>query len=386
MIKESSQSKIKNKNVLLRLDLNVPVFEGKILSDFRILKSIPTIKNLLKNNNKVIIISHFGRPKEGHYDDSLSLEIIINNLENLVGEKVTFSRDWINGINFNGNNIVLCENVRFQLGEKQNLPSLAKQMSTLGDVFVFDAFGVSHRKEASTYGISDYLETFSGDLLKNEIMNANKLLSSNKRPMTTIISGAKISTKLTLIKKLISKSDNIILGGGILNTFLVAMGHEIGDSLVEKSFIEEAQEILNCSDAVKLIMPIDVTVSSNADFDNPQTRDISMVQSNDKILDIGEKTIDRYIKVISESSTIFWNGPLGYVEKSPFDNGTIKISQAIASSKAYSVVGGGDTIPIIEGLSLQDKFSCLSTGGGSLLKFIEGEDLPILEKLGMYRL
>ena len=386
MIKESSQSKIKNKNVLLRLDLNVPVFEGKILSDFRILKSIPTIKNLLKNNNKVIIISHFGRPKEGHYDDSLSLEIIINNLENLVGEKVTFSRDWINGVNFNGNNIVLCENVRFQLGEKQNLPSLAKQMSTLGDVFVFDAFGVSHRKEASTYGISDYLETFSGDLLKNEIMNANKLLSSNKRPMTTIISGAKISTKLTLIKKLISKSDNIILGGGILNTFLVAMGHEIGDSLVEKSFIEEAQEILNCRDAVKLIMPIDVTVSSNADFDNPQTRDISMVQSNDKILDIGEKTIDRYIKVISESSTIFWNGPLGYVEKSPFDNGTIKISQAIASSKAYSVVGGGDTIPIIEGLSLQDKFSCLSTGGGSLLKFIEGEDLPILEKLGMYRL
>ena len=386
MIKESSQSKIKNKNVLLRLDLNVPVFEGKILSDFRILKSIPTIKNLLKNNNKVIIISHFGRPKEGHYDDSLSLEIIINNLENLVGEKVTFSRDWINGINFNGNNIVLCENVRFQLGEKQNLPSLAKQMSTLGDVFVFDAFGVSHRKEASTYGISDYLETFSGDLLKNEIMNANKLLSSNKRPMTTIISGAKISTKLTLIKKLISKSDNIILGGGILNTFLVAMGHEIGDSLSEKSFIEEAQEILNCSDAVKLIMPIDVTVSSNANFDNPQTRDISMVQSNDKILDIGEKTIDRYIKVISESSTIFWNGPLGYVEKSPFDNGTIKISQAIASSKAYSVVGGGDTIPIIEGLSLQDKFSCLSTGGGSLLKFIEGEDLPILEKLGMYRL
>ena len=169
MIKESSQFEIKNKNVLLRLDLNVPVFEGKILSDFRILKSIPTIKNLLKNNNKVIIISHFGRPKEGHYDDSLSLEIIINNLENLVGEKVTFSRDWINGVNFNGNHIVLCENVRFQLGEKQNLPSLAKQMSTLGDVFVFDAFGVSHRKEASTYGISDYLETFSGDLLKNEI-------------------------------------------------------------------------------------------------------------------------------------------------------------------------------------------------------------------------
>ena len=166
----------------------------------------------------------------------------------------------------------------------------------------------------------------------------------------------------------------------------MAMGHEIGNSLVEKSFIEEAQEILNSSDAPKLIIPVDVMVSSNAAFDNPQNEDISVVQSNDKILDIGEKTIDRYIKVISESSIIFWNGPLGYVEKSPFDNGTIKISQAIASSKAYSVVGGGDTIPIIEGLSLQDEFSCLSTGGGSLLKFIEGEDLQILKKLGMHRL
>ena len=386
MIKESNQSEIKNKNVLLRLDLNVPVFKGKILSDFRILKSIPTIKNLLKNNNKIIILSHFGRPKEGLYDESFSLKIIINNLENLLGEKVTFSKDWVNGVNFNGNNIVLCENVRFQKGEKENLPSLAKQISCLGDVFVFDAFGVSHRKEASTYGISDYLQTFSGDLLKNEVMNANKLLSSEKRPMTTIISGAKISTKLTLIRKLLSKSDNIILGGGILNTFLMAMSHEIGDSLVEKSFIEEAQEILNCADSKKIIMPLDVMVSSDTSLDNPEIRDISMVQSNDKILDIGEKTINRYIKVISESSTIFWNGPLGYVEKSPFDNGTIKISQAIASSKAYSVVGGGDTIPIIEGLSLQDEFSCLSTGGGSLLKFIEGEDLPILKKLGMHRL
>ena len=386
MIKESNQSEKKNKNVLLRLDLNVPVFKGKILSDFRILKSIPTIKNLLKNNNKIIILSHFGRPKEGLYDESFSLKIIINNLENLLGEKVTFSKDWVNGVNFNGNNIVLCENVRFQKGEKENLPSLAKQISCLGDVFVFDAFGVSHRKEASTYGISDYLQTFSGDLLKNEVMNANKLLSSEKRPMTTIISGAKISTKLTLIRKLLSKSDNIILGGGILNTFLMAMSHEIGDSLVEKSFIEEAQEILNCADSKKIIMPLDVMVSSDTSLDNPEIRDISMVQSNDKILDIGEKTINRYIKVISESSTIFWNGPLGYVEKSPFDNGTIKISKAIASSGAYSVVGGGDTIPIIEALNLQDKFSCLSTGGGSLLKFIEGEDLPILDKLGMYRI
>ena len=386
MIQKSNKLEIYNKNVLLRLDLNVPVFEGKILSNFRISKCVPMIKNLISNNNKVIILSHFGRPKEGSYDESLSLKIILKTLEQLIGEKVTFSKDWIDGIEFNGNNIVLCENVRFQEGEKENSPILAKKISDLGDVYVFDAFGVSHRKTASTYGVSEYLETFAGDLLKDEIMNAKKLLSSQKRPMTTIISGAKISTKLTLIKKLISKSDNIILGGGILNTFLKAMGHEIGNSLIEESFIDEAKEILNSDDSNKILMPIDVMVSSSSNLGNPETREISMVQSNDKIMDIGKKTIDCYNEVITESSTIFWNGPLGYVEKSTFDNGTINISKAIASSRAYSVVGGGDTIPIIESLQLQNKFSCLSTGGGSLLKFIEGEKLPVLEMLGMYEL
>ncbi len=386
MTQRSNKLEIYNKNVLLRLDLNVPVFKGKILSNFRISKCVPMILNLLSNNNKVIILSHFGRPKEGSYDESFSLNIIVDTLEQLIGEKVTFCKDWIDGIEFNGNNIVLCENVRFQEGEKTNSPVLAKKISALGDVYIFDAFGVSHRKTASTYGVSEYLEIFAGDLLRDEIINAKKLLTSQKRPMTTIISGAKISTKLTLIKKLISKSDNIILGGGILNTFLKAMGHEIGDSLIEDSFIAEAEEILNSNDSNKILMPIDVMVSSRSDLDNPETREISMVQSNDKILDIGKKTIDCYNKVITESSTIFWNGPLGYVEKSPFDNGTIKISKAIASSQAYSVVGGGDTIPIIESLKLQNKFSCLSTGGGSLLKFIEGEKLPVLEMLGMYEL
>ena len=386
MIQKPNKLEIYNKNVLLRLDLNVPVFEGKILSNFRISKCVPMIKNLISNNNKVIILSHFGRPKEGSYDESLSLKIILNTLEQLIGEKVTFSKDWIDGIEFNGNNIVLCENVRFQKGEKENSPILAKKISDLGDVYVFDAFGVSHRKTASTYGVTEYLETFAGDLLKDEIMNAKNLLSSQKRPMTTIISGAKISTKLTLIKKLISKSDNIILGGGILNTFLMAMEYEIGNSLIEESFVDEAKEILNSDDSNKILMPIDVMVSSSSNLSNPETREISMVQSNDKILDIGKKTIDCYNKVITESSTIFWNGPLGYVEKSPFDNGTINISKAIASSQAYSVVGGGDTIPIIESLQLQNKFSCLSTGGGSLLKFIEGEKLPVLEMLGMYEL
>ena len=383
---KSSKLEIINKRVLLRLDLNVPVFEGKILSDFRISKSIPMIKNLLLKKNKVILLSHFGRPEEGKYDESLSLNIICKKLESLIGENVTFCKDWINGIDFKNNDIVLCENVRFQIGEKENSSKLSMKIAALGDVFIFDAFGVSHRKEASTYGIADFLETYPGDLLKDEILNANKLVNSPPRPMTTIISGAKISTKLTLIKKLLDKSDNIILGGGILNTFLAAMDHEIGNSLVEKSFISEAKEILASEASNKIIMPIDVNTSSEADLDKPQMKYISMVQSGDRILDIGKETINYYIKVINKSSTIFWNGPLGYVEKSPYDNGTKMLSQAIASSTAYSVVGGGDTIPIIEDLGLQDKFSCLSTGGGSLLKYIEGEKLPVLERLGIYKL
>ena len=383
---ESYKLEIINKRVLLRLDLNVPVFEGKILSDFRISKSIPMIKNLLLKKNKVILLSHFGRPEEGKYDESLSLNIICKKLESLIGENITFCKDWVNGIDFKNNNIVLCENVRFQAGEKENSSKLSMKIAALGDVFIFDAFGVSHRKEASTYGIADFLETYPGDLLKDEILNANKLVNSPPRPMTTIISGAKISTKLTLIKKLLDKSDNIILGGGILNTFLAAMDHEIGNSLVEKSFISEAKEILASEASNKIIMPIDVNTSSEADLDKPQMKYISMVQSGDRILDIGKETINYYIKVINKSSTIFWNGPLGYVEKSPYDNGTKMLSQAIASSTAYSVVGGGDTIPIIEDLGLQDQFSCLSTGGGSLLKYIEGEKLPVLERLGIYKL
>ena len=383
---ESSKLEIINKRVLLRLDLNVPVFEGKILSDFRISKSIPMIKNLLQKKNKVILLSHFGRPQEGKYDESFSLNIICKKLESLIGENITFCKDWINGIDFKNNDIVLCENVRFQVGEKENSSKLSMKIAALGDVFVFDAFGVSHRKEASTYGISDFLETYPGDLLKDEILNANKLVNSPPRPMTTIISGAKISTKLTLIKKLLDKSDNIILGGGILNTFLAAMDHEIGNSLVEKSFISEAKEILASEASNKIIMPIDVNTSSEADLDKPQMKYISMVQSGDRILDIGKETINYYIKIINKSSTIFWNGPLGYVEKSPYDNGTKMLSRAIASSTAYSVVGGGDTIPIIEDLGIQDEFSCLSTGGGSLLKYIEGEKLPVLERLGIYKL
>ena len=384
MQKLLSKASIKNKIVLLRLDLNVPVFENKILSDFRITKSLKTIQDLLDNNNRIIILSHFGRPTEGHYDSKYSLERVSDRLQELLSQKVMLVKNWTDGVKFDdATNIIMCENVRFEVGEKENSLSLSKKIASLGDVFIFDAFGVSHRKEASSYGVSDYLDTYAGYLLESEIINAKKLLSAQTRPLTTIISGAKISTKLTLIKKLILKSDHIILGGGILNTFLSAMGNNIGNSLVESSFINEAKEILNGEHSKKIIMPIDVVSTDSLSLDNPKNKKISMLQSNDKILDIGEKTTDHYIDIIRSSKTVFWNGPLGYIEKKPYDNGTIKISEAIASSDTYSIVGGGDTIPVIEKLGLQNDFSYLSTGGGSLLKFIEGEDMPILTKLGM---
>ena len=384
MQKLLSQTSIKNKIVLLRLDLNVPVFENKILSDFRITKSLKTIQDLLDNNNRIIILSHFGRPIEGQYDSKYSLKRVSDRLQELLSQKVMLVKNWTDGVKFDDEtNIIMCENVRFEVGEKENSLSLSKKIASLGDVFIFDAFGVSHRKEASSYGVSDYLDTYAGHLLESEIINAKKLLSAQTRPLTTIISGAKISTKLTLIKKLILKSDHIILGGGILNTFLSAMGNNIGNSLVESSFINEAKEILNGEHSKKIIMPIDVVSTDSLSLDNPKNKKISMLQSNDKILDIGEKTTDRYIDIIRSSKTVFWNGPLGYIEKKPYDNGTIKISEAIASSETYSIVGGGDTIPVIEKLGLQNDFSYLSTGGGSLLKFIEGEDMPILTKLGM---
>ena len=384
MQKLLSKASIKNKIVLLRLDLNVPVFENKILSDFRITKSLKTIQDLLDNNNRIIILSHFGRPTEGHYDSKYSLERVSDRLQELLSQKVMLVKNWTDGVKFDDTtNIIMCENVRFEVGEKENSLSLSKKIASLGDVFIFDAFGVSHRKEASSYGVSDYLDAYAGHLLESEIINAKKLLSAQTRPLTTIISGAKISTKLTLIKKLILKSDHIILGGGILNTFLSAMGNNIGNSLVESSFINEAKEILNGEHSKKIIMPIDVVSTDSLSLDNPKNKKISMLQSNDKILDIGEKTTDRYIDIIRSSKTVFWNGPLGYIEKKPYDNGTIKISEAIASSETYSIVGGGDTIPVIEKLGLQNDFSYLSTGGGSLLKFIEGEDMPILTKLGM---
>ncbi len=383
MLKSIKNVDIVNKTVLLRLDLNVPIQDGKIQSNFRIIKSVPTILHLLKNDNSIIILSHLGRPNEGEIIPNLSLKKISQHLSKKLGHEIEFIENWIDGIKVEKNRIIMCENVRFQKGERANDKILSKKIASLGDIFVFDAFGVSHRKEASTYGVLDYIDSYIGLLVEDEINNANSILNSPRKPLLTIISGAKISTKIKMIHKLIEKSDFMILGGGVLNTFLNVLGYEIGQSLAEKEFVNEVKEIISGTHFHKIILPIDLVCSELDNPDQIKNRSVSMVQSNESIFDIGTQTINKYRTIIESSKTIFWNGPLGYVEKTPFDNGTVEILKMIASADNYSIIGGGDTVPIVEGLGLQNNITCLSTGGGSLLKYIEGESLPVLSKLGV---
>ena len=353
---------------------------GTIVNDFRIRQSLETIKKLLENDNKIIIVSHLGRPTEGVYDESLSLKPICKYLSEFLNINIKFFSSYKDDIKFEDYKIAMLENVRFNSGEKSCDSNLSKAYASLADHFVFDAFGVSHRKECTTYGVSDYLKTHAGHNISNEITTINKLINENSKPMTIIISGAKVSTKLIVIKKLLNKCDFMILGGGILNTFLKAKGNEIGKSLYEKDLVNEAKSILNSTLASKIVLPSDLTCESNLESKNIDEGDIS---PSDVIFDIGEKSLKHIKSIINKSSSIFWNGPLGYVEKKPYDKGTIELAKTIAKHNCFSIIGGGDTLPIIENLNLQNQYSCLSTGGGSLLTYLEGGPLPILNKLNL---
>ena len=372
--------RISSKRVLVRFDFNVPMKNGTIVNDFRIRQSLETIKKLLENDNKIIIVSHLGRPTEGVYDESLSLKPICKYLSEFLNTNIKFFSSYNDDIKFEDYKIAMLENVRFNSGEKSCDSNLSKAYASLADHFVFDAFGVSHRKECTTYGVSDYLTTHAGHNISSEITTINKLINENSKPMTIIISGAKVSTKLIVIKKLLDKCDFMILGGGILNTFLKAKGNEIGKSLYEKDLVNEAESILNSTLASKIVLPSDLICESNLEPKNIDEGDIS---PSDVIFDIGEKSLKHIKSIINKSSSIFWNGPLGYVEKKPYDKGTIELAKTIAEHNCFSIIGGGDTLPIIENLNLQNQYSCLSTGGGSLLTYLEGGSLPILNKLNL---
>jgi len=371
---------IVSKRVLIRFDYNVPMEDGSIVNDFRIRQTYGTINTLLRNNNKLLITSHFGRPVEGTFDESLSLKPICKYLSEKLEMKIEFIKDIHDHISFSNYDVAMLENARFNIGEKECDPKLSQTLASLADIFVFDAFGVSHRKECTTVGVADYLDTVAGLNIKHEIDTINKLVESKSRPMTIIISGAKVSTKIVLIKKLLEKCDNMILGGGILNTFLKAKGYEVGGSLLEENFIQEARAIVESDSKNKILFPSDLSCQTERGIANI---DVSSISENDVIYDLGTDSINMIKNIVKASSSVFWNGPLGYVEKKPFNRGTEELAKSIAEHNCFSIVGGGDTLPIIESLNLQDNYDCLSTGGGSLLSYLEGGSLPILDKLNL---
>ena len=383
MTKLIQWQEIKNSRVILRLDLNVPIKENTIESDFRMSKSLPVIKELLKRNNQLIILSHLGRPSVEKREASLSLRTVCEHLSSMLEEPIKFIDLVTENMAFDDHKIIMFENMRFYKGEIENDPELARTISTYGDVFVFDAFGVSHRQESSTIGLMNFLDYAAGPLVESEVNAAKSILEDPERPLCTIISGAKISTKITLIETFSDKADYLILGGGLLNTYLYCKGFELGDSLIEKDLQQDIVNFFESENAKKIVMPIDFVCSSDVSLDNPKTKNISMVQSDDKVLDIGTKSIERYTEIIKKSSTVFWNGPLGYVEKKPYDKGTESIINVLADSDCFSVIGGGDTVSVIESMGVEEKISYISTGGGALLKYIEGQDMSVINKLGL---
>jgi len=371
---------ITDKKVLIRLDYNVPIEDGIIVNDFRIRQTYNTLNSLLDNNNKLIIASHLGRPTEGTYDENLSLKPICDYLSSKLNMKIQFIRGFNDEIDFSNHDIAMLENVRFNIGEKQCDPKLSQIIASMADIFVFDAFGVSHRAECTTTGVTNYLETVAGLNIRHEIQTINKLMNQQSKPMTIIISGAKVSTKIVLIKKLLTKCDYMILGGGILNTFLKAKGYEVGNSLLEEGYVGDAVEILESDFANKIFFPSDFSCVTENGIANVE---LSRISANDSIYDLGTSSINEIKNIVRKSASVFWNGPLGYVEKKPFNKCTEELAKAIADHNCFSIVGGGDTLPIIENLKLQNGYNCISTGGGSLLTYLEGGSLPIIDKLNL---
>ena len=375
---------LSDKKVLIREDLNVPILNGEISSDARIRAILPTLDIALKANCAILIMSHMGRPTEGEYNSDYSLEPIAGHLSNLLGKEVSFISDWYDGVEVACGEIVLLENVRFEVGEKKNDELLSRKMAELCDIFIMDAFACSHRAHASTCGIIDYAKmACAGPLLSKELDALEMSFKEPKKPVVAIVGGSKVSTKLGVLKSLSGLVDYLILGGGIANTFIKASGYNIGNSLHEESMLNIAQSML--SDAVKSCqIPeiIDVVVAKEfSSQSRANTKMIEEVASDDLILDIGPKTAEIFSKIISQAQTIIWNGPLGVFEFDQFGLGTKAIAKAIAQSKGFSAAGGGDTLAAIEKYEIVDDISYISTGGGAFLEFIEGKPLHTVEAL-----
>ena len=367
---------------MIRLDLNVPIEKGFITSEARIHAALPTIEIALSKGAQVILLSHLGRPNPEALDGSFSLEPVAKKLEELMGKPVRFLPNWIEVFPDIIDELIVCENTRYLKGEKTNDESLSKQIANLCDVYVMDAFGVSHRQHASTFGAIQYAkQACIGPLLSKEIEYLTKALSEPEKPLVAIIGGAKVSSKLGVIESLSRTCDHIIVGGGIANTFLFADGKETGKSIVEPEMVELATRILNL-DGVNVPMPIDVMVAK--EFSNEaiaETKSIESIESDDVIMDIGPETAIIYKDIINEAKTIIWNGPLGVFEFDQFSKGTKSLAKAVEQNSGFKIVGGGDTVAVVEKYNIADSISYISTGGGAFLEFVKNGTLPSIEVL-----
>ncbi|HEY5780457.1 MAG TPA: phosphoglycerate kinase [Lysobacter sp.] len=373
------------KRVLIREDLNVPIEQGRITSEQRITAALPTMKLALEKGAAVMVTSHLGRPKEGTWTQEDSLAPVARRLSELLGVDVPLVKDWVDGVEVKPGQLVLLENCRMNVGEGKDDEALSKKYAALCDVFVMDAFGTAHRAQASTHGVIRHARVAAGGpLLMAELDALAKALDNPARPLLAIVAGSKVSTKLELLSSLVSKVDQLIVGGGIANTFIAAMGHGVGKSLVEMDLIDTAKKIMADAKArgADIPVPVDVVVAPAFAADAPATvKAVDEVGADDMILDIGPKTAAQYAELIKKAGTVVWNGPVGVFEFDAFGKGTETLARAIAASKAFSIAGGGDTLAAVDKYGIENDVSYISTGGGAFLEFLEGKELPAVAAL-----
>ncbi|NMH60486.1 phosphoglycerate kinase [Alteromonas ponticola] len=371
---------LEGQRVLIRQDLNVPVKDGKVTSDARIKASIPTIQAALDAKAAVMIMSHLGRPDEGQPDDEYSLQPVVDYLIEALDVPVKLVKDYLGGVTASPGELVVLENVRFNKGEKKDDETLAKQYASLCDIFVMDAFGTAHRAQASTHGVAKFApKACAGLLLAAELDALSKALDNPARPMVAIVGGSKVSTKLTVLKTLATKVDQLIVGGGIANTFIAAKGHNVGNSLVEMDLVDEAKRLMDEAKAnnADIPVPTDVVVGQKFAEDAEATlKSVDQIASDDMVFDIGPDSAAELVEILKNAGTIVWNGPVGVFEFDQFAEGTKAIANAIAESPAFSIAGGGDTLAAVDKYNIADKVSYISTGGGAFLEFLEGKTLP----------
>ena len=381
-----SDLNLAGKRVLIRQDLNVPVKDGKVTSDARIRASLPTIKEAIEAGAKVMLMSHLGRPTEGKYEDAFSLAPVAVNLSEKLGQDVRLVKDYLSGgFDMKNGEVVLLENVRFNVGEKKNTDELSKQYAALCDVYVMDAFGTAHRAQASTHGAGALASVAcAGPLLAGELDALGKALNNPARPMVAIVGGSKVSTKLTVLESLSEKVDQLVVGGGIANTFIEAAGYNVGKSLSESDLVETCNKLNGIMESRGAGIPLASDVVCGKEFSESavaSTKNVSEVQDDDMIFDIGPDSATELAEIIKNAGTVVWNGPVGVFEFDQFGEGTKAIALAIAESNAFSIAGGGDTLAAIDKYDIADNVSYISTGGGAFLEFLEGKKLPAVEML-----